>query len=458
MRTSTVALLECPFCGGALSVARRDPEAGEEIESGILRCACGEIPVVGGIPIFRREGRVDVMLQTRDAPSSVGPPVHAVLELVRSGRGEEALLLLLVPPDRSIRKALLAVELMPARWQGRARRALQSAWARRARARSGAFLEHPPKATAREVLSDHYRRLGRPEHFHHFFHRFSQPRHLTSLALAELLAEGRGAGLDLACGPGHTLHALATRAPRRAWIGLDRNFFELYFARRWTAPGADYVCADADGPLPFARGVFGGALCSDAFHYFLRKRLSAAELLRVVDLEGVILLSRIGNRLVEPREGYELDPGGYRALFPGAASRLASDRGILDRYLSGRAPDLSGERPGEELAKEKWLSLVVDRGGRALRDHGAFSAWPHGFGRLRVNPLYAKDAPDRGRWSLRMPSKWFEVENGACRAYMPETVELPDEVVAGLEAGRRTKETEELVRRCVVLGFPERYF
>ncbi len=458
MRTSTVALLECPFCGGSLSVVGREPTTGEDVESGILRCACGEIPIVGGIPIFRREGRVDVMLQTRDAPSSVGPAVRAILELVRSGRGEEALLLLLAPPDRWIRKALLAVELLPERRQGRIRGALQSAWARRARKRSGALLGHPPKATAREVLSDHYRRLGRPEHFHHFFHRFSQPRHLTSLALAELLAEGRGAGLDLACGPGHTLHALTTRAPGRTWIGLDRNFFELYFARRWTAPGADYVCTDADGPLPFARGAFGGALCSDAFHYFLRKRLCAAELLRIVDPEGVILLSRIGNRLVEPREGYELDPPGYRALFPATASRLVSDRELLDRYVAGQAPDLSAERPPDEIAREKWLSLVVDRGGKALRDHGAFPAWPHGFGRMRVNPLYAEDAANRRRRSLRMPSPWFDFENGACRAYMPESIELSDGVVAALEAGRRTPETEELVRRCVVLGFPERYF
>ncbi len=457
MRTSTVARLECPFCGGSLSITRRDPEAGEEVESGILRCACGEIPVVGGIPIFRREGRVDVMLQTRDASSSVGPSVASILELVRSGHGEEALRLLLVPPDRSIRKALLAAELLPARRQGRVRTALQSAWARRARKRSGALLENPPKATAAEVLSDHYRGLGRPEHFHHFFHRFSQPRHLTSLALAELLAGGRGAGLDLACGPGHTLHALTTRAPERPWIGLDRNFFELYFARRWTAPRADYVCADADGPLPFSQGVLGGALCSDAFHNFLRKRLCAAELLRAVAPDGVILLSRIGNRLVEPREGYELDPDEYRALFPGVASRLVSDRALLDRYVSGRAPDLSGEPAPEELAREKWLSLVVDRTGRALRDHGAFPAWPHGFGRMRVNPLYAEDVTNRGRWSLRMPSAWFEFENGACRAYMPESVELSDEVVADLEAGRRTAETEELVRRCVVLGFPDKY-
>lgn len=458
MRASTVELLECPFCGGRLSVVSRDPEAGEDFESGILRCACGEIPVVGGIPIFRREGRVDVMLQTRDAPSSIGPGVRSILDLVRAGRGEEALLPLLVPPDRLIRRALLAVELLPARRQGRARRALQSAWARRARKRSGALLERPPTATAREVLSDHYRRLGRPEHFHHFFHRFSQPRHLTFLALADLLVGGRGAGLDLACGPGHMLHALTTREPERPWIGLDRNFFELYIARRWIAPRADYVCADADGPLPFARGVFGGAICSDAFHNFLRKRLCATELLRTVDPGGMIVLLRIGNRLVEPHEGYELDPDEYRALFPGTAARLVNDRGLLDRYLSGRAPDLSEEPPAAEMAKEKWISLVVDRGERALRDHGALTAWLQGFGRLRVNPLYAEDPANRRRWSLRMPSPWFEFENGACRAYMPETIELADEVVAELEAGRRTPEIDELVRQCVVLGFPQRYF
>ena len=311
---------------------------------------------------------------------------------------------------------------------------------------------------ARQVLKELCRSLNRPEHFNHFFHRFSQPRHLTSLSLAMLLTEGRGAGLDLACGFGHTLHTLTEASPSRPWIGLDRNFFELFVARRWVAPGADYLCADADGPLPLARSVIGGALCADAFHYFLRKRLCVDELRRVVAPDGPILLTRVGNRLVEPREGYELDPGEYRALFAGIETRVLGDGQLLERYLGRLGPALASDRPDSELAGEKWLSLVADRGGTVFREHGALPAWPHGFGRLRINPLYGREGKSSdGRWTLQMPSAWFEFENGACRAYMPESVVLDARVLDDLERGVLSPAIEDLLRRCVVLGLPKRY-
>jgi len=363
-----------------------------------------------------------------------------------------------VPPGDFLRRALLAVDLLPAGLQRRTRSLVEAAWERRSRRRSRLFLSNSPDVKARQVLAELCRSLNRPEHFNHFFHRFSQPRHLTSLSLAMLLTEGRGAGLDLACGFGHTLHTLTAASPSRPWIGLDRNFFELFVARRWVAPGADYLCADADGPLPLARGVIGGALCADAFHYFLRKRLCVEELLRVVSLDGPILLARVGNRLVEPREGYELDPGEYRALFAGIRTRMLGDGQLLERYLARLGPALAADRSASELAGEKWLSLVADRSGAVFEEHGALLAWPHGLGRLRVNPLYVREAGSSdGRWTLRMPSKWFEFENGACRAYMPEGVALDDRVLGDLELGFRSPAIEELVRRCVVLGLPERY-
>src|SRR5262249_30459038 len=153
-----------------------------------------------------------------------------------------------------------------------------------------------------------------------------------------------------------------------------------YVARRWLAPAADYVCADADGPLPFRSGSFGGAFCADAFHYFLRKRACVAELARVVGNDGAILLARFGNRAIEPREGYELAPDQYGRLFEGVPWTIVSDRAILARYLDGLAPDLSGPPIPPGADGEKWLSLAASGDASLFRDHGPLGAWPHAEG------------------------------------------------------------------------------
>ncbi len=460
MKLATLGLLRCKFCGGTLKPARRIPEPGDYVESGTLRCVCGEIPVLGEIPIFQREGRVELMKQSSDTPSSPGPEVRRLLDLIESGRSEEALSLVLIPPGSRVRRQNLISELLPRRLGDPLRRIAEDSWARQAAREAAGFVSPSSTMTVREVLDRYYSGDRRSELRHHFFHRFAQPRHLTSLSLATLLWDDSGPGLDLACGLGHTLHALTTRAPGRTWIGLDRNFFELYVARRWVAPRAEYVCAEADGPLPFSTGAFSGALCVDAFHYFLRKRTCAEELRRVTADDGTIVLARVGNALQEPREGYELPPDAYRALFPGQTCRLVADRELLDRYLSGRGPDLRRDSPPAVLAEEKWMSLVVSRNPRIFREHGPLGIWPHGLGKRARNPLYVANGPPHGRgrgFTLTMPSEWFGFENGGCRAYMPEHVTLDDRVQSNLDSGKDSAEIEELVRLSVVLGFPERY-
>ena len=54
MKPWLLALLACPECAGELAARADQTEAGE-IETGLLRCACGaEFPVRGGIPRFAR--------------------------------------------------------------------------------------------------------------------------------------------------------------------------------------------------------------------------------------------------------------------------------------------------------------------------------------------------------------------------------------------------------------------
>ena len=60
--------------------------------------------------------------------------------------------------------------------------------------------------------------------------------------------------------------------PGQPPVLADLYFSKLWLARRFTAPGCEAVCCDGNSPMPFARGAFRLAVCSDAFMYIWTKR------------------------------------------------------------------------------------------------------------------------------------------------------------------------------------------
>jgi SAM-dependent methyltransferase len=458
MKEDTLARLLCPYCGGNLEPGFRRPATGPEIESALLACGCGEFPLLGGIPIFVREGRVDVMRQTVDAPLLRGPAVERLRSLIRANRAREALTRLLVWPGPSLRRVIEAVEALPRSLRSRLHPLLEDVAVRGQRREKKVFDNGNAQGTAREAMASYARQTGKAEHFHHFYHRFGQPRHLSILAVAEILPTGSGWSVDIACGFGHTLHSWATNRPEGTHLGLDRNFVELYIARRWVAPRAEYVCASADERLPFADGAFSAILCADAFHCFLRKREAVDEFRRVLAPDGVIALARFGNVRVEPREGYELDPAGYARLFDGLQTRFLADREILAGYLARRLPDLREAGGPESVAGEKWITLLASRTHRMFRDYGAITSWPHGVGRMAMNPLYrVSERAGGATLELEFPTQWFRKENADRLNYLPNRIDLDRETLADLADGRRTERVESLLGCGVVLGLPEVY-
>src|SRR5438045_2900745 len=54
MRTETLELLRCPYCGGRLSLvtSMHHRIEGDEIHDGILGCHCCIFPIIAGIPVL----------------------------------------------------------------------------------------------------------------------------------------------------------------------------------------------------------------------------------------------------------------------------------------------------------------------------------------------------------------------------------------------------------------------
>jgi hypothetical protein len=268
--------------------------------------------------------------------------------------------------------------------------------------------------------------------------------------------------LDVACGFGHTLPLLDGRGIRDGdSSGLDRNFFELYVARRWIAPAAEYVCAAADGPLPLPNGIGSAARSARmrSITSFASATASPSSSARRARAErsfspGSATAASSRGRATSSR------PPATAGCSEARGGPVLSDRAILSRYLEGLAPDLSGPTVPPGAEEEKWLSLAASGDASLFRDHGRLGPWPHAAGVRRVHSLYrevGRGDGDGAVYALEMPSKWFAFENGECREYMPARFTLRAAARDALERGADHPELDELVRRAAVLGFPERH-
>jgi ubiquinone/menaquinone biosynthesis C-methylase UbiE len=314
--------------------------------------------------------------------------------------------------------------------------------------------------SAIDVMQLYYRRYSGTETFNYFAFRFGQPRHLAALSLARLLNNSPEPVLDLACGVGHITHFLAGAQPGRVVVGVDRDFVRLWIATRYVAPGGWYVCASADAPLPFSEGLFQGIFCSDAFHYFLHRAASLREMRRLLTPQGILILARFGNAAVEPREGYELSLDGYDRLLHGLPHVFTGEDAVVSAYARRSGADLSGADTPDQLARQKWLSVVASSQTNLFRHGESFDRWPHAVGRLQINPVYVVEKQHaNGDLSLRFhfPSDWYEFENKAYLTYAPERCVLPAALARAVERGEHHPELERYIGKFVVIGMPDRY-
>ncbi len=415
MRPDLLDLLRCPFCGGRLGLVesgyvRRD---GDDVLDGILGCHCCAYPIVDGIPIVHLE------------PSAVAAREH--LDAGRADLARRTMFGLGEADDAERFEEVAA----------------------------------SPTAAYRDIVAA----LG--PHFEggYFLYRFTDPTYLVSQAVVRAVAgtvlSGGGRAIDVCGGSGHltrTLLDLSEPAP----VLADLYFSKVWLGRRFTAPGCAGVCCDGNAPLPFARGAFRFAVCSDAYHYIWTKRLFASEMIRITDVgdtRRAVVISHTHNaNQWNPSAGMPLPPDAYRDLFEDLSPRLFGESVLLDDIVSGGPLDLSERQAPEALDRELALTIV------ATADPAVFV--PHDVdtpaiarGEFRVNPLYA-EAPEgeNVRLTLRFPSEDYEQEYGACRQYLPAEVTAPRAALASLPARTLPVALQELARRRVVIDLPKRYY
>jgi len=418
MLIETLDILRCPYCGGRLSLVDSLFHRGSagEIHDGILGCHCCVFPVVDGIPVLH-----------------------------------------LLPG------ASLAREQVEARRPDLARRTMFG-------------LDDDDQAAAFDAVAssdsstfrDTVEALGPNFEGGYFLYRFSDPTYVVAQAVARavgaVVLDGTRRAIDICGGSGHVTRSLLDLSSTPPVLA-DLFFAKAWLARRFTAPGCEPVCCDGNAPMPFARGAFGFAMCTDAFMYIWTKRQFVGEMERLIDTgrtdghQGAMMIGHTHNeRAWSPSHGQPLPPEGYAELFETLEPRIFGEAGLFEDVVRGGPLDLGRRDSQETLDGDPALTIL------ASRNPGVFA--PHPLpapavvaGELRINPLYAiEEDGERLRLRLGFPSEDYEQEYGACRQYLPEELTLDRSAVASLQTGLVAGELSDLVRRKVIVDLPKRYY
>ena len=420
MHTSTFDILRCPYCGGRLDLVTSSfhETHGDDIHTGILGCQCCVFPVVDGIPVMH-----------------LLPNATAARELVEQRKPVAA------------RRAMFGLDDVPE-------------IAERVDA-----LMASPSATYRQIVEA----FGEHLEGGYFLYRFGDPTFIVGHALVRAVAgtvlRGGGRAVDICGGSGHLTRSLMDLSPSSPVLA-DLYFAKVWLARRFTAPGCEPVCCDGNSPMPFARGAFRFAMCSDAFMYIWTKRQFVLDMLRLIDdrsersTPGAAMISHTHNQCTwTPSHGQPLTPNGYRNLFENEEPRVFGESGLFSDVVRGGPLDLSRVDSEKTLEAEQALAIIASRHFGMFVPHVLDPPPARPVGEFRVNPLYVAEFRDEDavRYRLQFPSEDYEQEYGACREYLLPEVIIGHADLQTLAQGRVPPGVTELVRRRIVVDIPLGY-
>jgi uncharacterized protein YbaR (Trm112 family) len=414
MHIGTLEILRCPYCGGRLelvvSMYHRSSE--DVIHDGILGCHCCVFPVVDGIPVLH-----------------LLPAAIAAREHIEAGRPAMAL------------RAMVGLDEEP----------------QAVRFEAAASAE---TSTYRDIVEA----LGPAFEGGYFLYRFSDPTYIVADAVVRAVAgtvlRGTGRAIDICGGSGHLTRSLMDLSCRPPVLA-DLYFAKVWLARRFTAPACEPICCDGNAPMPFSRGAFGFAMCSDAFQYIWTKRQFVGEMARLVDGRepGAVVINHTHNQLIwSPSHGQPLSPAGYLDLFETIQPRVYGEAGLLADVIKGGPLDLSRRDSQDALDIDPALTIVASQHPGVYARH-AIRTPSTASGEFRVNPLYAVEASgNRLQLRLRFPTPDYEEEYDACRQYLPEEAVVDAEALQALEAGHVPASLSDMVRRRVIVDLPRKYY
>jgi len=489
MHNSFLKLLRCPICGSPLDFSVKIVYDNDHLEWGTLMCIdCKDkFPVALGIPIFKESNDyvdVNTYYKVQNKIIHKGPLVKDMIAKIEGGNIELVKKELMFFPlaRTSLRKKIIHSEslnletkltrILPDKISNLfgtknlyfiywilTKLSLQDL---RFTVREKIIYKKLFKVkSAIEFMELYFKLSGQREMQDYFKYRFGQPRYLAALDLLTVFPKNQKPIIDIACGTGHLIHYLGLRNPKQPIVGMDRDFAQLYIAKKFISPQSNYFCSDSNQKLPFQSNSFAGVLCSDAFQYFDSKERTSNEMKRIVASDGVVCITRVSNHTLPGYYGIErIKPKELKKYFNDIQNMVLGEDGLVNRYTKKLGPDLSKEKSMKELNNTNWISIIASPHKDIFHHYHQFDEWPHMLGCLRLNPLYHETGSDEQgnkSFQFKFPNSWYEYENINWKKYAPDKIIIDKRTLNSLSKGKLTPLIEQLVAKWVIIGLPAHY-
>jgi ubiquinone/menaquinone biosynthesis C-methylase UbiE len=118
--------------------------------------------------------------------------------------------------------------------------------------------------------------------------RFNAKPQQEALAALELRSGDRF--LDVGCGGGAAVRAAAATAERAVGVDISPEMIRRAHALAEGLPNVEFVLGDSEA-LPFADASFTALLCTASFHHYPNPRQAVAEMARVLETDGRLVIA-----------------------------------------------------------------------------------------------------------------------------------------------------------------------
>lgn len=438
MKIEFLELMKCPYCGTDFKIGDIFEGKEGEVVTGYVMCGCSEFAILEGILNLK-----------------VGFLNGYIIKLLKKGEVKKALGLSLWKYSEGI--CGLATIIGSKRLRG--------------------FLSMLMEIDAKHVYKKYsknisfYNLLGKDSSEIYLKHRFSAETLWSVYSFIQIL-KNRERILDISCGTGHASFIISTYAKPKEMVCVDRAFRHLYQAKKYFAKGAEFICIDANYPLPFKNNIFDAIFMLDAFHYIDTRASLAKEMERLLLPQGILLLLHLHNSLsYNPAAGKPLSPSGWVNLFQQLPAKALPEDNLVKDFILRNKLDLVKKYSEAELNSCNAISLIGTKNGSLFRVYERIiNDFLRHKDNLIINPIYNID--HRGETIILQrcfPGEPFRREYPVTEKYLPEEYIMPEglcKILNGrtlnLAHANISKDDlhhiEYLMRMFILINVPENYY
>jgi SAM-dependent methyltransferase len=438
MRKEILAHMFCPYCGFELRTERSISEGEGSLENAIVRCQCNRYPVLEGILVLGVSRDIETMVGFLEKDEAS----NGLLWGLKGGWMKHRLL----------GKALQLSVQHKIRWTEKLLFALK-------RGEYRALAKRDEGATFRRLFDKYF------GYDYYFPYRFSSPSFLGSIPIISMYGDLEGLVLEPCCGLGHSTFLISKYIPQERIVGIDKSFTFVYFAKRFFAEAANYICMDLNSILPFKSQIFSGIFTVDSFQYVLEKKLVSSELIRVLHKEGILALAHLHNAAhFSAGDGhFPIAAESYANLFHGMDVRLIPERFLVEGFTRTNELDLGRDASPSEIRESQDLCLVASRKKDIFRSYsGIVEGYLSPVSNLVINPIFAARQMDDGveLSRIQLPEK-YKSAYPSLEDYLPKEERIDGTTLklirSGGEVVKEHPRIRELVTKSVLIDVPRRF-